>query len=261
MELSEVKRQCLRLLLRPVMKFCLRQALSVQQVVETAKVIAIELAKEDMERRGEKVNISRLSVMTGIRRREIRRILENPESEPASGSLATRVVGQWENDARFRAKNNQPRALTSEEFRELVALVSTDVNPTSILFELERTGAVERRDKVLRLKRTHYVPKGNPLEGFYVLAKDSDDLIAAVEENVFDAEGGANLHGRTEFDNIAREHITAIRKWLIAEGSEFHQKVRQYLSKFDLDINPTMGHQGGARVSLGTFSRIEGDDE
>jgi len=256
--LHDLKRDCLRLVLQPVLRFCLRHGISVQQTIEAVKAVALDLAAEEIERGGEKATVSRLSVMTGLQRRDIGRLQQSTEADVATGSLVTRVLAQWENGSRYQGKNNEPKALSQDEFRELVSRVSTDVNPATLLFELERTGSLERSAAgTLQLKRRNYVPKGNPQEGFRVLAKDCDDLICSVEENVFN-ESALNLHGRTDFDNIPAERLDEIRAWLVKEGSQFHQRVRQYLSQFDLDINPDAGKSGGAQVSLGTFSRIRG---
>ena len=62
---------------------------------------------------------------------------------------------------------------------------------------------------------------------------------------------------RTEYDNISISDFPEIRKWLIKEGAAFHNKARGYLSQFDLDINPKPDHEGGARVTVGTFSYTE----
>lgn len=256
--LVDIKRDCLKSILQPVLRFCIRHGISVQQVIETVKTVSLELASQEMEAAGEKATVSRLSVITGLQRRDITRLQQEKSTESATGSLAMRVLGQWENAARYQGKNKQPKVLSQDEFRDLVSRVSTDVNPATLLFELERTGSIERTSAgQVQLKRRNYIPKGDPQEGFRVLAKDCDDLICSVEENVFEDES-PNLHGRTDFDNIAGEHLDEIRKWLVNEGSQFHQRVRQYLSKFDLDINPDAGKSGGAQVSLGTFSRMRG---
>ncbi len=231
------------------------------------KVVFVENAVEEIQNSGEKANVSRLSAMTGLHRRDVMRIFREEESEPKPGSLMTRVVGQWMNDAEFLGSRNRPLILTLEgensQFRRLVSKVSRDLNPGTVLFELERVGSVARTPRGAKLLLSHYVPVDNAEEGFALLAKDSEDLIDAVDENIFSNPDIPNLHGRTEFDRIRSDAIPYIRNWLIEEGSAFHKRVGKFLAQFDTDFNPgDDGVLGGATVSLGTFSMIrEGDKE
>lgn len=256
--LPDIRSSWLRLLLRPIVRFCIRHGVTVQQLVENVKSLSVELAAEEMRASSDKVTVSRLSVLTGLQRRDISRMLREETSEPVVGSLATRVLGYWENNKRYKNKsNNLPRSLSVEEFRALVSKVSTDVNPATILFNLERMGAITKNSNGrVELIRSRYIPQEDPTESFRILERDCEDLIQTVEQNVLQPEKPRQLHGRTEFDNISRAHLDEIRKWLRSEGTLFHQRVRQYLSQFDLDINPELKGSGGAYVALGTFGRI-----
>lgn len=254
---------CLRLILRPVARFCLRRSLRIQDALETLKEVFVENAVEEMQRNNEKVNVSRLSAMTGLHRRDVMRLFNTEEEtrEEKAGNLMTRVVGQWMNDPEFLGSRNRPRILTlegeSSQFRRLVSKVSRDLNPGTVLFELERVGSVERTPRGVKLLLHHYVPLENAVEGFELLAKDSEDLIDAVDQNIFSGLKEPNLHGRTEFDSIRPEAIPYIREWLLTEGSAFHKRVGQFLAQFDTDFHPgDDGVRGGATVSLGTFSMI-----
>lgn len=253
--------QCLRLMLKPLARFCLRHSLRIQELEEAAKIVLIEAAKEEIERSEEKVNISRLSAVTGLHRRDVMRIFREGRTIEEPRNLVSRVIGQWLNDRRFTTTRGTPRVLVGEgeqsEFHKLVRLLSNDVHPGTVLFELERVGAVERTAKGLRLVASGYVPKGNPKEGFELLSLDTGDLICAVDENVFSPGDIPNLHARTEYDKIRADMLPKIREWILEEGSEFHRRLRNYLSQFDLDISPDDGYRGKfARVVVGAFSRI-----
>lgn len=256
------KLDCLRILIKPLVKFALRHSISVQQITETVKQAVVELGADEMVRCGKKVNVSRLSAMTGLHRRDVIRLMEEGDKRELPAPLASRVVSQWENDRRFLGKNGRPRILSlapeRNEFVKLLGAVNTDLNPGTVLFELERSGLVERRSNSVKLLRAHVVPKGDVLEGFRILGQDADDLIRTVEENVTVEAAERSLHGRTDFDNISEKDLKTIRAWLVREGGEFHKKVRKYLAGFDHDVNPALQGRGGARVSLSTFSRIEG---
>ena len=62
-------------LLKPVALFCMRRShFSFQDFVEIAKVAFIRAAEEELGQSTQKVNVSRISVLTGIYREEVTRI-------------------------------------------------------------------------------------------------------------------------------------------------------------------------------------------
>ncbi len=152
-KLSEQKLECLRLLLRPIIRFCLRHSLSIQQITELTKASYVELAAEEMRAEGENPNVSRLRVITGLHRRDIVRLLEEGSSLEEGHSLILRVIGQWENSASSKSKSGEPKELSFEQFKNLVSSINTDVNPAAVLFELERNKIAARSPKGIRLTR------------------------------------------------------------------------------------------------------------
>ena len=250
---------CLKAMLRPVVRFCVKRSLGIQSVIECVKAVFIEVAAEEMSSSDERVNVSRLSVMTGLHRRDVMRIYKEGDTLDTVSSFAGRVIGQWEQDAQFLTRNRKPRVLTIDgersEFRDLVRKVSSDVNAGTVLFELERIGAVERIAKGIRLKQHAHTVRHDPEESFSLLGRDIDDLVQAVSENVFENAELRNLHARTEYDNVREEALPEIRRWFLKEGAAFHLKARNYLSAFDLDINPEPNKKGGGKIVIGTFGR------
>lgn len=251
--------ECLRQALKPLIRYCLKRSITIQEVLESVKAVFIEEAAEDLERRKERINSSRLCVATGLHRMEVLRLWKQGPKE-ASPHYATRVIGQWLSDRRYVGKSGRPLVLSHDgedcEFNKLVRTVCLDVHPGTVLFELERVGAVERTRDGIKLLMKGYLPKGNPEEGYKLFARDAGHLLETVEENVFDTPKPANLHVRTDLDNINQDSIDNIRKWLFEQGNAFHEKARKFLSKHDLDITPKKNAKGGVRVVLGSFSRV-----
>ena len=104
-----------RAVLRPVIRLCLRRTTTIQDFVRVAKAVYLEVAEEELENRGDKVNISRLSVLTGIDRKEIMRLRKDGQPElEEPGSLYGRVMAMWRHSARFQTKSGAPRVLTLE---------------------------------------------------------------------------------------------------------------------------------------------------
>ncbi|MCB0345593.1 MAG: hypothetical protein KDD66_10770, partial [Bdellovibrionales bacterium] len=255
----------LQWLLLPLARFCLRKGYAIQHFNRVAKIVFVQAAREELERNGLKINASRISALSGVTRDEANRI--EGESEPLpSGpiTLLGRVLAHWEQDEEFQTARGQPKQLTlggeESEFYRLVSKVSKHLNPGTVLFELERSGAVERRGKRVRRAR-QLVGNQKPEEAYRLLAAEVQTLITCVEQNVTQEQAQNNLHVRTEYDNVFVSDLPQIRKWLIDEGKTFHRKLRNFLAKYDRDISPKERDEtAGGRVVVSVFSTVEGAD-
>lgn len=259
---DDIARRALRRLLLPVMKFCLRHSFKFQEISEACKMTLLEAAQLELARTGERETTNRVSLMTGLHRADVTRLRVEPESAEAKASsgLMSRIISRWQVDRRFRTKQGKPRVLTFDgktgEFAKLLHSVSSDPNPYSVLHELERMGAVEVTPRGIRLRTAEYIIHGDAPKIFSHLAQDCDDLITAVEQNIYEASEEPNLHLRTEYDNIGEASLPAIRRWFLKEGSVFHRRIRDLLARYDRDTNPKVRDKSPRmRVSLCTFSR------
>ncbi|MCB0355317.1 MAG: hypothetical protein KDD64_17415 [Bdellovibrionales bacterium] len=263
-ETESVRQACLRMVMRPFARYCIRHAHSFQEFIKVAKLTFIEVAAEEIRKTTEKVNPSRLSVMTGIYRREVTKIYKDKEepSERQAGILG-RVLLQWEQDPEFQDKNGTPKILRfkgeKSEFSALVEKVSKHVPSGSVLFEMTRIGIAKKTKQGLELVRRLPGHRQDPRKGFELLSREVDTVVRTAEENISGERGYDNLHIRTEFDNLVLEELPNIRSWLIEEGKQFHVKVRAYLSQFDKDIQSTAAisddKTGGGKVVVSLFGR------
>lgn len=249
------------LLLLPIARFCLRRDVKIQDFVECAKRAFLQVGHEEISATGVESSTSRLSVITGLHRPDVRRLSSTTLDDHAR-SIPTRILGHWQSDKRFLSKAGRPKSLKIEgensEFVELVRAVSKDINPYTVLFELERSQSVERLSNgKIKLTSGVYVPAGDLKQGFVFMSRDCHDLISSVEENLFSPATVPNLHISTEYDNISRDDLDEIREWLLEQGTLFHENAQTYLSQFDLDVHPRPHtEQRPMRVAVCAFSCI-----
>ena len=261
----EVVLRCLVYVIRPAVGFCLRHSLKLQDLIEAAKHAFVLQAKKEIEKRRKRPNVSVVSVISGIHRRDVDRLFDGELSYDYSKDVATRVMGLWLDDPRFCDAHGSPKHLScigeDSEFHQLVKCVSSDLNAASVRFDLERVGAAIRtQDDKLCLLAASYIPKGNVQDGFTILAKDAHDLVQAVSDIVLYERNPAHLHVRTEYDKIRIERVEEVRRMLLKEGLALHRRAREMLAAADLDVTPLKRGeqvQGVARVVLGSFSFVE----
>lgn len=248
-------------MLRPIVGLALRHGLGIHELLEGLKAALVAEARQQIAERGEKVNVSRVSVATGMHRREVDRVLQEGDQDAEPVNLASRLVSTWEHSADFCTKGGKPRILSLDgpesDFSHLVRRVTKDVHPRGVLVQLERLGMVEHVRGGLRLTAGAQNIRADLGKAYHVLAQDLSDLTAAVEYNVLEASGVPNLHARTEFDNVFQDSIPEIREWLLKEGSEFHKRAREYLGSFDADLNPHIRKEAGCRIVLTSFGKVE----
>ncbi|MCB0328222.1 MAG: hypothetical protein KDD70_01125 [Bdellovibrionales bacterium] len=256
-EISEAHRRCLRRGLTALASMFLRADGRFREFVEIAREAFIDAASRELEKKGLKVNPSRVSVLTGIDRISTRRVMSEGESRlpvETTASLSSRIIGQWEQDSRFTTQAGKPRILkhegTDSQFSELVRSVDTCVTPGTVLVELERIGAIEKTPRGLRLKELEYTYSKGASEILEMLGENIETLVQAAEENSKGENKIRNLNSRTDFNQIYIKDIPSIRKWLLREGSLFHKKVRSYLAKRDADMTPIPGKEAGGVVAV-----------
>lgn len=251
-----------RLLLRPAIRLALRSGILLQDLIQLAKEVYVEVAEDELLKITPKVNVSRLSVMTGVHRQDVTRIFKARESlsDIATPTLLGRVIATWGQSPRYCGKNGRPRVLSfhgaGSEFWRLVQEISTTINPGTLVFELVRNGAAQKTSRGLQLVRQTVAAGMYPEKTYELLAKDIDTLTRVAEENISHQEVTNHAHYRTEYDNIILREIPAARAWIIEKCRVFHREVREYLSKYDADytLSNVVPEEAGGRLVVCSFS-------
>ena len=139
-------------LLTPICRLTLSGGVGIDHFMRAAKQAYVEAAIEDLFPIDSRINISRLSVATGLTRKEVSLLVDKPKRRKvrlaprAKEQRATRVLRGWRIDPRFHKRSGEPAQLPlragGKAFALLVKIYGGDVTPTSVLRELERMGAV-----------------------------------------------------------------------------------------------------------------------
>ncbi|WKZ56242.1 MAG: DUF6502 family protein [Bdellovibrionota bacterium] len=265
MRTSENTILLLRMVLKPLLRVCMRSQCTFQSIVDVVKVAFVEAAVEEIERTSTKVNVSRISVLTGLHRKDVTKIFRAGKTVLRSTEpLMTRIIGQWEQDRRFCGKSGRPRVLSctgdDSEFSRLVRSVTDDVSPGTVLFELERSGVAVRTAHGLKLSRRTMPTKANERDKVELLGRDIGSMLQACDENLSGPPSPPHAHLRTEYDNVRVSDIPALRAFINRSSEAFHKRIRSFIAKHDLDIRPARNGeevQGGGRVVVTTFSHTE----
>lgn len=142
------------LVLRPIVKILLRYGVGYNEFAEAVKTVFVEVGSSEFGIRGRPTNISRVAVMTGLTRKEVRRLrskIENGDEELAVRTTPiTEILSRWHSEVDFLDRKGRPSTLSysgeSFSFSELVRRFGGDVPPGAMRTELKRMDLIEEHD-------------------------------------------------------------------------------------------------------------------
>jgi len=137
--------------LRPLARALLRAGIGYREFAEISKTAFVEVATTDYGIRGRPTNISRVAVMTGLTRKEVRRLRNKSalgeEIDVDRPMPMAVILHRWYTEADFLDQMGKPRELkfdgTENSFSELVRRFGGDIPPGAMRTELKRIDAIE----------------------------------------------------------------------------------------------------------------------
>jgi hypothetical protein len=257
-------KEFLQILFYPIARFCLRNGVLLPQCIDAFKSALLHAASDHLAAKGEAITASRLSVMSGVHRKDATGYLKGSKTSSNSLAPAIKILGAWHTKKKYLTAGGKPRTLSigseESEFAQLVRDVSTDVHPYTILKELERLNLVEVNSIGVKALKASFISAINDENTARIISRDINDLLFCTEENISAAARKPHHHTTTEYDNIPIDNVKALQEWIIEEGAKFHQKVREHVSALDRDLSedPAIKKaKGRIRFSFCSFGRTE----
>ncbi len=249
-------------LLRPLVRILLRNGVPFGSFADIAKRVYIDVADEEFGIPGKKQTTSRVSIITGLSRKEVKRVKDHsyPKDTEAADryNRAARVISSWVRDKRFSDSKGLPADLPIEgegaSFSELVRLYSGDVPTRAILDELIRVGAAERLpDGRLRLVTRAYLPKTGEEDKLNILGTDVRDIIRTIDHNLISSSQESFFQRKVSYDNLPAEILHELRSLTVSDAQALLEKMDQWLSQHDRDVNPSVEGTGRKRAGMGIY--------
>ena len=191
---SSVLMRVLKGLIRPLVRTLISRGITAPAFYRLLKSVYVDVAYNDFRIDDAPPTDSRVSVLTGVHRRDVRAILSDPDEEWQNSrtkvAVFATVMGQWLSRPAFLTPDGQPRPLPRSgsdgvDFDALVQSVSRDIRPRTILDELLRQGLVEEGDDgLLRIVKGAVVGSASDEHKIIFFAANVGDHLAAASENL-----------------------------------------------------------------------------
>lgn len=142
------------LVMRPVVRILLRYGIGYREFAEVTKMAFVDVASSDFGLRGRPTNISRVAVMTGLTRKEVRRLRDQIATGESTISVKTtpftQVLHHWHSQSEFTDANGKPKRLPfagdEGSFTSLVKKFGGDIPAGAMRTEMKRVGVLKEDD-------------------------------------------------------------------------------------------------------------------
>ncbi|MEL7312274.1 MAG: DUF6502 family protein [Pseudomonadota bacterium] len=218
--------------IKPLVHVLLELGIGHREFAELSKRAFVEVATNNYGIRGRATNISRVAVMTGLTRKEVKKIrdegpFEKDERFSVKGIPGAEVLHRWHSDPVFLNSDGSPKALefadsSGSSFGDLVKKYAGDIPPGALRTELIRSGAVKLdSEKKLHVIRREYAvsEKQELIERAFGLLLPS--MTEAIAHNVIEGRRGS---AKTPTWPEYQVYITGVRD---SEKAVFRDQVRR----------------------------------
>ncbi len=257
-----------QLVLRPIVKILLKYGISFSEFAETAKTAFVDVATAEFGIRGRPTNISRVAVMTGLTRKEVRRLRDKLESGGDAVEIRTtpiaKILTRWHSEREYLDADGRPAVLTfsgsERSFSALVKKFGGDVPPGAMRTELKRIGSVEEDSEGrLRVVRRSVVPNDETDYLLTSLVHSVYPLLSAVERNSIRDESTDHFPQFTAHSmSIKREDFPRLRRISYERLSDLAASFDDLFSAY-ASVSEDQDNQEERAVAVGMFYFEERD--
>ncbi len=251
-----------RRLLEPLVGVLLQHGVPHAALAEWAKQAYVEVAEQQGGVGSRKVSTSRLSVVTGLTRKDVARIRSLPDGDGGEAATryhrAARVVTAWIREPAYSDGNGRPCDLAVDgaepSFASLVRSFAGDVPHIAVLDELTRVGTVERTDDDrVHLVARAYLPRASEDDKLEILGTDVAGLIDTIAHNL-DHEGArARFQRKVYYDNMPEEALPKLRALTAKHGQALLELLDRWMSQHDRDAAQDVTGTGRKGAGIGIY--------
>jgi hypothetical protein len=265
----------LRHLLRPLVRLLLRSGITFPVLADLLRSLYVDVAIHDLLLDRRSRTDSRITLLTGVHRKEVRHLRQQPAATtetPAVVTLSSHIIARWLGSPSYTDASGKPlpllrtaRSADMPSFEALVTSVTTDVRPRTVLDDWLTQGlvTVDAEDRV-QLDVAAFVPRPGREEQLFYFARNLHDHIAAASDNILAAGSAPFLDRSVHYDGLTAASATRLE----AAAREAAQRLLVEVNRLALELVEAQDAQAGVagdagepirRVNLGVYLFLEQD--
>jgi len=254
-----------RRLMRPLVRLMVQSGLTFPVLADTLRRLYVEIAVNDILTEPKARTDSRISLLTGVHRKEIRRLREMPADNPDAPdivTLASQIVARWVASGPFTDSAGRPLPLPrlnndgaspDLSFDKLVESVTKDIRPRAVLDNLLSHGVVlmDADDRV-QLNTEAFIPKPGREEQLFYFARNLHDHVAAAVANISAAEIPPFLDRSVHYDRLTPDQVHTLREYARAAAMRVLLDVNRLAQELT-DAAPDAQPAQPQRINFGVY--------
>lgn len=255
----------LRAVLGPVARLALAKGVPFAVLEEMMKETFVDEALKAQPAQAPSRLVSRISVATGLNRREVTRLTrERRAARAVRQAPAAEVFARWQTDPLYLDDAGAPQALPrvaapagGPSFESLAQGVTRDVHPRSLLEEMCRLG-VARLDAAtdeVSLVRNAFVPSDAQTAMLGFLGDNAGDHLAAAVANVLATEA-PHFEQAVFADELSVESIERMRGFVLGQWTALMKSAVPMLEGL-IEADRQAGRRQDQRLRIGLYSYAE----
>ncbi len=258
-------------ILRPLVRLLLSQGITYPAFCDMLKSVYIHVADEEFRLKDKAQTDSRVSLLTGIHRREVNRLRNEPAegiSLPDHASMSALLLAIWSGDPDYLDEQGSPIPLPrlaskggSQSFESLVQSISKDFRARVVLDEWLRQGIVRLDDgDNVHLSAEAFAQPQDIEEKTFYFGQNVHDHLAATVHNL----SGGNppyLERCVFYDKLSAASVKELAEYSKTAGMKALHAVNKRAAELQKRDKRLPGASYRANFGIYQFSEAEAADE
>lgn len=259
-----------RKVLRPLVRLLLNYRIVFPQLSEIIKSVYVEVANEEFRLKDKSQTDTRLSLLTGIHRKDIKRLRNQDATDnktPENVDISTRIISKWIAEKRYLDKDKKPLVLPLQaknnqaSFESLVQDVcKQDIRPRVVLDEWLRLGVVALNtindNDYLTLNAEAFIPSKGFDEKAFFFGHNIADHVSASTHNLLD-ENTPYFERCVYYDGLSEDSVKQLEDIITSKGMETLLAVNELA--IQLKAQDIANPINNKRINIGLYAYHESE--
>ena len=261
--------QALRHVMRPLVRLMLRKGITYTFFSDMLKGIFVEVADKEFRLDEKAPTDSRISLITGVHRKDVRRLRavsdDDSDDLPAAISFGAHLVSTWMSTPPYCSMPGTPLPLPrlasvggERSFDGLVSHVSKDIRARVVLDEWLRLGIarVDEQD-IVHLETRAFIPQKGFDEKVAYFSHNIHDHACAAVHNLTDP-GAAFFERSVHYDALCETSVGALREAVGTDGMQALIALNSLAA--ECETRDATSSEAKKRITIGLYMYAEPTD-